>query len=57
MIKSVRPEQAPEVKTPHGVDVRKLHDTEHAQLMHIRLLPAEELRRHITPVDVFFIYP
>ncbi len=23
--------------TPHGVDVRKLYDTEHAQLMHITL--------------------
>ncbi|MEW5803755.1 MAG: cupin domain-containing protein [bacterium] len=54
MIKSIRPDQAPEVKTPHGVDVRKLHETEYAQVMHINLLPGEELKRHITPVDVFF---
>jgi quercetin dioxygenase-like cupin family protein len=54
MIKSISPDQAPEVKTPHGVSVRKLHETEHAQVMHINLLPGEELKRHITPVEVFF---
>ncbi|MEW6379497.1 MAG: cupin domain-containing protein [bacterium] len=54
MIKSIRPDQAPVAKTPHGVDIRRLLDTEHAQVMHIRLLPGEELKRHLTPVDVFF---
>ena len=42
------------VSTPHGVDVRKLYDTEHAQLMHITLKPGEKLKKHITPVDVIF---
>lgn len=42
------------IPTPHGVEVRKLYDTEHAQTMHIKLKPAESLKRHITPVDVFF---
>jgi quercetin dioxygenase-like cupin family protein len=54
MIKSIKLDQAPEVKTPHGVSVCKLSETEHAQVMHINLLPGEELKRHITPVDVFF---
>ncbi|AKG91805.1 hypothetical protein GAH_00867 [Geoglobus ahangari] len=31
-----------EVKdNPHGVDVRKLYDNEHAQVMHITLKPGE----------------
>lgn len=47
-------EQQPIVETPHKVDVRKLYDYENAQVMHITLAPAESLRPHITPVDVFF---
>ncbi|WP_406657205.1 cupin domain-containing protein [Methanolobus sp. ZRKC2] len=39
---------------PHGVTVHKLYDTEHAQAMHIELKPGEALRKHSTPVDVFF---
>jgi len=38
----------------HGVDARLLYNTEHAQLVHLTLKPGEELKRHITPVDVFF---
>ena len=45
---------APENPNPHKVDVRKLHDNEHAQAMHITLQPGEKLLRHITPVDVAF---
>ena len=39
---------------PHGVDTRKLYDTEYAQVMHLTLKPGEQLKRHITPVEVFF---
>ena len=42
------------VETPHRVDVRKMLDTEHVQVMCITLQPGEALRRHITPVDAFF---
>jgi quercetin dioxygenase-like cupin family protein len=42
------------VKTPHGVDVRKLYDYDNAQVMHISLKTGESLKPHITPVDVFF---
>lgn len=31
-----------------------LYDTEHAQAVHIELKPGEALKKHITPVDVFF---
>ncbi|MBN2542625.1 cupin domain-containing protein [bacterium] len=41
-------------KNPHGVDARRLYDTENAEVVHISLLPGESLKRHVTPVDVFF---
>jgi mannose-6-phosphate isomerase-like protein (cupin superfamily) len=47
-------EQASVQETPHGVDVRKLFDGEHAQVVEIRLMPGESLKKHITPVDVVF---
>jgi len=40
--------------TPHKVDVRALYNKDTAQAMHITLQPGEELKAHITPVDVFF---
>lgn len=40
--------------TPHQVDVRQLYDKTDAQAMHIMLQPGEQLKPHITPVDVFF---
>ncbi len=40
--------------TPHKVDVRPLYNKDTAQAMHITLQPGEELKPHITPVDVFF---
>ena len=44
----------PENPNPHNVSVRKLYDMEHAQVMHIELKPGESLKKHITPVAVFF---
>jgi mannose-6-phosphate isomerase-like protein (cupin superfamily) len=44
----------PVLANPHGVEVRRLHDSEHAQVMHLTLEPGQSLKRHITPVDVFF---
>ena len=41
-------------QNPHGVDVRKLYDTEHAQALVITLQPGERLKKHITPVDAIF---
>ena len=50
----VQLEKSPVVDTPHKVDVRKLYDTENAMTVHITLKPGESLKKHITPVDVFF---
>ena len=43
-----------EKENPHKVSVRPLYNKEHAQAIHIELKPKESLRKHITPVDVFF---
>lgn len=51
---AIKHNEAPAAKNAHNVDVRKLYDTEHAQAMHITLQPGESLKRHVTPVDVFF---
>lgn len=40
--------------TPHKVDTRLLYDNETAQAVNITLQAGESLKRHITPVDVFF---
>ncbi|AXV39908.1 cupin domain-containing protein [Methanobacterium sp. BAmetb5] len=50
----VQMENTPVADTPHKVDVRKLYDTENAMTVHITLQPGESLKKHITPVDVFF---
>lgn len=54
MINVVNYEDTPIQETPHGVDVRKLFDSEHVQVVEIKLMPGESLKKHITPVDVFF---
>ena len=42
------------MKNPHGVDVRPIYSHENAKVMILTLQSGESLRRHITPVDVFF---
>jgi quercetin dioxygenase-like cupin family protein len=39
---------------PHHVDARKIYDTPHAIAVVITLQPGESLKKHMTPVDVFF---
>ncbi len=41
-------------KNPHGVDARQIYNHENAQVIVLTLQPGESLKRHITPVDVFF---
>ena len=50
----VEVKSSPEKPNPHNVSSRMLYDTEHAQAVHIELKPGEALKKHITPVDVFF---
>jgi len=41
-------------KNPHGVDARPIYSHENALVIILTLKAGESLRRHITPVDVFF---
>jgi len=41
-------------QNPHGVESKIMYDTENATVTHLTLHPGEQLKRHITPVDVFF---
>ncbi len=53
-MKIIEVEKASISPNPHGVDARKIYDTEHAQAVVLTLKPGEKLKKHITPVDVFF---
>jgi quercetin dioxygenase-like cupin family protein len=39
---------------PHHVDARKIYESPHAIAVVITLMPGEFLKKHSTPVDVFF---
>lgn len=39
---------------PHGVQSTKIYDKDHALIMHLLLKAGEQLKPHITPVDVAF---
>ena len=41
-------------KNPHNVDVRKIFESPSTSTVIITLKPGESLKKHITPVDVFF---
>lgn len=53
-MKILQIKDAESLKNPHGVNAKRIYDTEHAQVVHIELAPGEQLKPHITPVDVFF---
>ena len=53
-VRIVKAWEAPHTPNPHGVSARGLHSTEHAQVVLVTLEANEALKRHITPVDVFF---
>jgi quercetin dioxygenase-like cupin family protein len=53
-MKVVNALEAPEAPNPHGVSARGVHATEHVQVSMVTLQPGEALKRHVTPVDVFF---
>ena len=44
----------PSAPNPHHVDARKVYESPHATAVVITLKPGEALKKHATPVDVFF---
>lgn len=53
-MQTIEAKTASATANPHNVRASKLYDTEYAQVMHVTLKPGESLKKHITPVDVFF---
>ena len=42
------------IRNPHNVDVRKIFESPDTAAVVITLKPGESLRKHVTPVNVFF---
>jgi mannose-6-phosphate isomerase-like protein (cupin superfamily) len=38
----------------HSVEAKRIYDTEYAEAIHMALAPGQSLKKHTTPVDVFF---
>lgn len=53
-METINAKAADPIENPHHVKASKLYDTENAQVVYITLEPGESLKKHITPVDVFF---
>jgi mannose-6-phosphate isomerase-like protein (cupin superfamily) len=53
-MKAIEIQNVPVNPNPHDVETRKFHENEHVQAVHITLKPGEQLKKHITGVDVFF---
>lgn len=54
IVKIIDVTQVPVSPNPHKVDARKVYDSEKATAVVISLKPGEFLKKHSTPVDVFF---
>jgi len=53
-MKVVKVSEVLDKTNPHGVSAKKIYDNEYAQAIHMMLKPGESLKKHVTPVDVFF---
>ena len=39
----------------HAVQAKRLYDKNHAEVIHMTLQPGQSLKKHITPVDFFYV--
>ncbi len=53
-MKTINYKEIETTKNPHGVEAKKIHENENVQVVHMLLKPGESLKKHTTPVDVFF---
>jgi mannose-6-phosphate isomerase-like protein (cupin superfamily) len=53
-MKTTRVEQTKPFQNPHGVDARKIYENPNADVIHMALQPGQALKKHTTPIDVFF---
>jgi len=54
MIKITEVAKVASIKNPHYVDVRRIFESSDTSVVVITLKPGESLKKHVTPVDVFF---
>ena len=47
-------DEAPEIPNPHKVSARKILEHDHVTVIYLNIKKGEALKKHITPVDVFF---
>ncbi|NLF89630.1 cupin domain-containing protein [Candidatus Bathyarchaeota archaeon] len=53
-MKTAKVEETKPFKNAHMVDARKILECPGAEVIHMALIPGQALKRHTTPVDVFF---
>jgi quercetin dioxygenase-like cupin family protein len=53
-MKIINAKETPGGPNPHNIKAAQVYDSEHATAMHLTIEPGQSLKRHITPVDVFF---
>src|SRR4030067_1732155 len=53
-MKITRIEKTATFQNIHSVEAKQIYDTENAQVIHMSLQPGQSLKKHTTPVDVFF---
>jgi quercetin dioxygenase-like cupin family protein len=53
-MKIINAPAAEDKPNPHGVSAKPIYDSPHAAVVHITLQPGQSLKKHVTPVDVFF---
>jgi quercetin dioxygenase-like cupin family protein len=50
----VNAREAEAVPNPHGVHTSRIYDHDNAQVIYMVLEPGQSLKKHVTPVGVFF---
>ena len=53
-MKITRIEKTAAFQNIHLVEAKQIYDTENATVIHMSLQPSQSLKKHTTPVDVFF---
>jgi mannose-6-phosphate isomerase-like protein (cupin superfamily) len=53
-MKVVRVTNIEAFQNPHAVEAKKIYDRDNTEVIHMTLKPGQSLKKHVTPVDVFF---
>ena len=53
-MKTIKVDETKSFQNAHGVDARKICENKHVEIIHMTFSPGQGLKRHTTPVDVFF---